>query len=74
MNINKLKLINFLKYLFTLLKRAFQTFNIELDWPDTNLILESSYEACRQMDSAYIVRKMLYFDFAIAKLMEKYDI
>ena len=30
---------NFLKYLLTLFKRGFHTFNIELDWPDTALIL-----------------------------------
>ena len=53
------------------LKKAFELININLNWSQTQKYIDFSEEACQQIDVAYMVKKLMFFDAAIAKLMEE---
>ena len=40
-------------------------------WEKTQKFIDSSEEVCMHIDVAYMVRKLMYLDAAISKLMEK---
>ena len=44
------------------------------DWPKTQTFIDSSEEVSNQIDISYIVRRLMFFDAAIAKLMERHEI
>lgn len=55
-------------------KKLFGMVGCNFDWPKTQSFIESSEEISMQMDVTYILRKLMFLDAAISKLMEKHEI
>ena len=47
---------------------------IDLDWPQTQEYIDSSEEACIQIDMAYLVKKLMFLEAAVSKLMDRNEI
>ena len=52
-------------------KKILELFSVDPDWPKVRKFEEASDEATSQMDVTYIIRKLMFLDVAISKLMEK---
>ena len=61
-------------YILTVIKRGLSVFNFNPKWETTQNFIDSSEEACMQIDIAYMARKLSYLDAAISKLLEKHEI
>ena len=55
-------------------KRFLNSIKIEPDWPKVQKFTEVSNEATSQLDVTYIIRKLMFMDASISKLMEKHEI
>ena len=61
-------------YLLTCLKRGFDFINVKLDWPKTQRYIDFCEEICQQIDVTYMVRKLMFLDAAMLKLLEKHEV
>ena len=61
---------NIFYYIALLIKSLFSKCNLELNWPKTNLYEECCSEISMQLDIAYIVRKLMFFDVAFSKIID----
>ena len=61
-------------YLLCLVKEILDFFGCKPNWKKTQVFLESSEEMSSQLDVAYLMRKLLFMDAAISKLMEKHEV
>ena len=55
------------------IKSLLSFFEKDPDWKSTQTFIDSSQEATMQLDITYILRKLIFLDAAIDKLMEKHD-
>ena len=63
-----------LYYFSMMLKGIFSKCKYEPDWPKTNTYKECCEEMSMQLDITYIIRKLMFFDAALSKLLEKEDL
>lgn len=61
-------------YLLTVIKQWLEMIHVNLDWKKTQRYIDFSEEACQQIDICLMVKRMMFFDAAIASLMEKHEI
>ena len=53
-----------------MVKKVFNFVNVDLNWPKTQKYIDFSEEAIMQVDVTYIVRKLMFLDSVVEKLME----
>lgn len=62
-------------YYFSMtLKKLLDFARVRPNWPKTETYIRSCEEVCMQIDIAYLVRKLMFVDAAVAKLMEKHEV
>ena len=65
---------NLFYYFSMMLKGIFSKCKYEPDWPKTNTYNECCEEMSMQLDVTYIIRKLMFFDAALSKLLEKEEL
>ena len=65
---------NIFYYFSMIIKRIFKKCKFEPDWPKTDTYNECCEEMSKQLDVTYIVKKLMFFDEALSKLLEKEDL
>ena len=61
-------------YMLMVIKKGLSLIRVDVDWKKTQRYIDISEEACQQVDIAFIVKRMMFFDAAISKLMEKHEV
>ena len=61
-------------FLLSYLKAFLDLVGVNPDWPRVRAYDEASDEVSSQIDVTYIVRKLIFIDAAVAKLMEKHEL
>ena len=56
------------------IKHFLNFFNCSPEWKDTQTYIDSSEEVNMQIDITYIVRKLIFLDSVISKVMESNEI
>ena len=56
-------------FLMTLVKKALNCCGCTSGWKQTQSYIDVSEEACQQIDIAYMARKLMFLDLAVAKLL-----
>ena len=62
---------NIFYYLSMMIKKMFKKCKFEPDWPKTDIYQKCSQEMIKQLDVTYIVKKLMFFDDALSKLLGK---
>ena len=65
---------NLAYFLSMYLKQFLDKIKIMPNWPKVQNFIDSSQETAMQIDITYIVRKLMFLDSAIQKIMEKHEI
>ena len=61
-------------FFLTYLKRFLDFIRVKPNWPKVQKFLKVGVEVRNQIDVTYIVRKMMFIDAVLAKLMEKHEL
>ena len=65
---------NLFYYFAMVLKSLFSKCKFEPDWPSTNFYHECTEEMASQLDVTYIIRKLMFFDAALSKMLPKEEL
>ena len=68
------KSFNILYFIMMYLKIFLDFIKVEPDWPKTQKYIDISHETICQLDVTYILRKLMFVDAVLSKLMEKHEL
>ena len=57
------------KYILTIIKKGFNLINVKLDWVEVQKYIDCSEEISEQIDITYIIRKLMFMDAAMLKIL-----
>ena len=61
-------------FLLSYVKSFLDLIGVNPDWPKVQGYVDASDEVTNQIDVTYIVRKLMFIDAAVSKLMEKHEL
>ena len=61
-------------YFLMAVKKFLNSFNLNVNWTKTQRFIDFGEEINSQLDITYIIKRLMFFDVAISKLMEKHEI
>ena len=68
------ELFTMLAFIAVTIKKVLAFFGFNPDWQKVQTFIDSSEQLAMQIDVTYIVRKLMFLDAAISKLMEQHEI